>query len=309
MQLSPHRIDIVESQSYKRFPPGRGHLHIPAKHRDSALAGLSLYAPCRPRGIALRNAFWRLTSLLGPRALPGGAAPLAPPVAPSVWSALLDGWRASFGAFDDLALYSRTQSERSGFVTLLLSQGRPTAFLKVRPADTPNREFERKVVSAVRSAGPKAFTTPDVLGDCSVADWYAVGFEPLPPAPHGPPSQPPLPKILAEIQAGLSGLDRPPDVPEHWTPFHGDLTPWNLRRFPDGRLALIDWEDAGWAPRGADEVLYRATAHAVLGEPAPRFSEFHAEAVRFWSERTAGKEGNRRDERLRKTLRAALQVP
>jgi aminoglycoside phosphotransferase (APT) family kinase protein len=60
---------------------------------------------------------------------------------------------------------------------------------------------------------------------------------------------------------------------------HGDLTPWNLRQRTDGTLFLIDWEDAGWAPPGADEVYYWATEGFLSGgemllEPA--------EAREYW---------------------------
>lgn len=100
---------------------------------------------------------------------------------------------------------------------------------------------------------------------------------------------------------------------------HGDFTPWNLRRLANGDLALLDWEGAGWGPPGADEVLYRAAATAVLGAPPVRVEA--PEAIRFWRERLerrlsgqvggatdGGPQGRgRRDRRLDLAVRQALR--
>ena len=73
-----------------------------------------------------------------------------------------------------------------------------------------------------------------------------------------------------------------PATSTHWEPMHGDFTPWNLRTKRNQSLFLIDWEDAGWAPPGADEVYYRVVER-VLGKAAvvPRLDEPRA----FWIER------------------------
>ena len=61
---------------------------------------------------------------------------------------------------------------------------------------------------------------------------------------------------------------------------HGDLTPWNLRQTKTGLVYLLDWEEIGWGPPGSDEVLYTATAAAVLGV-APSPLNF-PEAIHYW---------------------------
>jgi glycosyltransferase involved in cell wall biosynthesis len=85
---------------------------------------------------------------------------------------------------------------------------------------------------------------------------------------------------------------------------HGDCAPWNLR-VTDAGLVLIDWEDAGWGPPGADEVFHRAAQAAVgLGEATASIFE---EAIAYWTRRIAGRRDTKRDERLATGLIAALR--
>ena len=85
---------------------------------------------------------------------------------------------------------------------------------------------------------------------------------------------------------------------------HGDFAPWNLRRLRDGSLALIDWEDAGFGPPGADEVFYRATSAALWGH-RPHRSEAR-EAVEFWRRRVQPQPATTREHRLAVALGEAL---
>lgn len=78
---------------------------------------------------------------------------------------------------------------------------------------------------------------------------------------------------------------------------HGDFTPQNLLRFPDGRLVLIDWEDSGWGPPDSDLVLYRATDAAVKGGVAE--IDPNSEAAVYWCSKMAHAANSRREERLR----------
>jgi hypothetical protein len=85
---------------------------------------------------------------------------------------------------------------------------------------------------------------------------------------------------------------------------HGDLTPWNLRQNPDGTLALVDWESAGWGPPQADETLFYASSMAVGLRTSPR--PVNGEAVRFWLERIEPASDGR-DARLAVRLRRVLE--
>jgi thiamine kinase-like enzyme len=91
--------------------------------------------------------------------------------------------------------------------------------------------------------------------------------------------------MTADISDRLrSRLDRPDGVPAHWAPMHGDLAPWNLRRVGHRSLWLLDWDDAGWGPPGADAVYYEATA-SVVRRRRPVRGSAPAETLHFWAER------------------------
>ena len=85
---------------------------------------------------------------------------------------------------------------------------------------------------------------------------------------------------------------------------HGDFAPWNLRQLRGGSLALIDWEDAGFGPPGADEVFYQATSAALWGRPPVRSDA--SEAVEFWRRRVEPQPATDRDHRLSVALAQAL---
>ena len=138
------------------------------------------------------------------------------------------------------------------------------------------------------------------LGSGSAAGWHYLASAPLPPGLHRPPRNPPLAAILEEVDAALTGLPRPLKTPDHWRPMHGDFAPWNLRQLRGGSLVLVDWENAGWAPPGADEVFYRATRAALLHGLVERCDT--REAVQFWRERILAQPENSRDRRLAQTL-------
>jgi len=291
---------------YKAFPPGLRQLQVPLSSRRAARAGLALYSPCRLRGILLQRAAWVGVGILGSFGLPGRRRALEPPLDEGAWASLLQAWSAEIGSFDDVALYVRTQRSRKGFIALALDAGRPVAFLKSRPSGDPDLASERAAVEAVTQAGPALFHVPPVLAEVTCAGWTTLAFRPLPPSPHRPLRRAPAEMIAGEIASSLNALKRSSEVPSHWVPCHGDLTPWNLRRLPDGRVSLVDWEDAGWAPPDSDLVLYRATASAVLGEHPGNTSSL--EAVDYWSAKLSGRvsEGHR-DRALRLATLEALQ--
>ena len=63
---------------------------------------------------------------------------------------------------------------------------------------------------------------------------------------------------------------------------HGDLTPWNIRTV-GGEQWLIDWEDAQWAPPGADAAYFDLTRRALTGR---KLQLEHPEAaLEFWRDR------------------------
>ncbi len=273
------RVPVASTRRYKDFPPGWGHIKVPMSSRSAALAGLALYTPSLTRGIWAQRAAAACVTVFGPRALPGRSFPWTP-VSEMEWQELSDRWRRELGAFDDMAGYSRLQASRTGLALVLLHKGSPIAFVKCRQGDSVSLTNERLAMEAVWSYRPRAFQVPEPLLSGSTGGWHYLVSAPLPPGLHRPPRNPPLRAILAEVEAALAVLPRPLETPDHWRPMHGDFAPWNLRQLRDGSLVLVDWEEAGWAPPGADEVFYRATRAALEHRPADRCGT--QEAVQFW---------------------------
>ena len=288
-------------QRHKSFPPGWNHLSIPVSSKEAALAGIAMYTASRVRGVAVQRLAWHATKMFGPGVLPGRGRRWAPPFAPGEWLALLEEWKIQLGGFDDFAAYRPRQAERMGAALLLLHRGDPVAFVKVGQ-DQKGLNVERAALEAVAAFGPKTFAAPEVLGSDSVGSLHYLALSPMPRRIHTAPNNPNLSAITAEIEAGLETLPRPDGTPDHWLPMHGDLTPWNLRQSGD-RMLLIDWEEAGWGPPGADLILFGAARRALGGQhPEHRCS---ADAVQFWIDRLTAEDGWS-SERFRRRMVDAL---
>jgi len=271
-------------RSHRAFPPGRGNLKIPTSSRWAAQAGLALYAPCRPKGRFARWVAWRMVDVFGTRALPGNPVEWQPPMEAEVWRALTSEWSESVGPFDEVAVHERIQVSRRGLTALLLSDGKPVGFVKVRDGDAAPLLNEFRALTSISSSEPSLFEVPQPVAMASLEGWHYLLTAALRPDLHRVPSEPPLREIAAEIRSGLKAIPRPVGTPQHWEPMHGDFTPWNLRQRRDGSCFLIDWEEAGWAPPGADEVYYWATVR-VLGKRTRDENRVRwHEAVVFWRE-------------------------
>ena len=289
---------------YKDFPPGWGHLKVPLSSRDAALAALTLYAPCRPRAYLIQRAAWIAIKTAGPAALPGRATRWVPAVDPDVWQELSAFIRREVGAFDVVAGYERLQRSHPGFALLLLRDGVPVSFVKLREGDGAAVANEYRTLAAVSRFGPRSFSVPRPLVYGELRGWHFLAIEALAPRLHRPARNPPLGLITAEVQNALKDLPRSADTPVHWLPMHGDLAPWNLRTAGRG-LVLIDWEDAGWGPPGADEVYYRCTQAALdLGDTS---TSVYNEAIAYWHRKLADRRDTKRDSRLATDVSAALR--
>jgi phosphotransferase family enzyme len=291
------------NRRYKDFPPGWGHVKIPMSSRGAALAGLGLYTACRTRALWAQRATRAMVAMLGPRALWGRSFTWNP-MSETEWETLASVWRHELGPFDDVAGYSRLQASRGGVALLLLRRGSPIAFVKLRQGDDGHLSNEQRALMAVWSYGPRAFLVPEPLDSGSLDDWHYLALAPLPPELHRPARNPPLAAILEDVAAALAALPRLPGTPQHWRPMHGDFAPWNLRQLRGGSLVLVDWENAGWAPPGADEVFYRAAWAALRYRRAERCDAL--EAVQFWRARVSPQQENTRDERLARALGRAF---
>jgi hypothetical protein len=270
-----------------KFPPVWGHLEIPTSSRSAALAGLALYAPCKRWTILAHRLTWAVTAALGPAILPGRRNVWQPPMEDETWHGLLQEWQPGLGRPEGFVVYHRRPAGRQGFNLLALRDGEPRAFLKLRADAGTRLENEYQALKRVRAYGPKSFTAPEGLALGERAGWHYLVLTPFPPRPHRPPRHARLEPVVEEIDAALRTLPRGAETPSHWRPMHGDLTPWNLRRLDAGPLILFDWEDAGWGPPGADEVLFRATEAALGGGRKVNGERGHEEALAFWQERLA----------------------
>jgi hypothetical protein len=293
---------------YKTFPPRWSHIKVPLSSRQAARAALAMYSPCTRKGIAVQQAGWALVSALGPAVLPGRRTTWTPPVAQPEWDDLLNRWRGRHGNFDGMAIYERPQQGRAGSLFLLLRGGDPVGFVRLRHDAQQATEREHRVLQALTENGVDAFWHPRPLAVDAIGGWHALVASPLPPSMHRPVRDGDPQVVTAALGAAVAAaLPRAAQTPSHWEPMHGDLTPWNLRRLAGGRVALVDWEDAGWGPPGADAALYQATLTALYGypvRPAP------AEAAAFWRDRLERRPVGAADAGLTvKTLAALAAAP
>jgi hypothetical protein len=283
---------------------GTRNVLIPTGSRRGALAGIALITRSKPAALAAQWGLYAAVAVLGPRIVPGDRVRWVPPGGSARWRALA----ARVGPFDDLALYERPQASRTGLAAVLLRAGRPVGFLKLRE-DPAELDREHLAMVALTRARPETFRLPRVLDRGETADWHWLVMEAMPPRPAAPARRVPLSRMVADIQRCLEPLLPPQDVPAHWRPMHGDLTPWNLRRCGRGLPWLIDWEDATWAPPGADQVYYAATSAAALGRrPVSPPEPGHVEAAEFWLERLAARSGDDHDAPLTARLAAELRL-
>jgi hypothetical protein len=209
-----------------------------------------------------------------------------PPIPEEVWTALSEEWMAVVGGFDTIAAYRPRQRSRSGHGILLIRDGAPQAFVKLRTGATADLTGEHEALARVSTVGVSGFRCPRPLRLGRYDEWGYLAMSALPPVLGRVPADPPLGALTEEISNALGDLPGGETVPGHWRPMHGDFTPWNLRSSPGGQLTLVDWEEVGWGPPGADEVLYRAVSGALARRPVTGLAGA-VEAVDFWTERVA----------------------
>lgn len=273
------------NRSYKVLPPD-GLLAIPTSSRAAARAGLMMYTACRPRPLLAQRLAWAFVSALGPRWLPTRSQPFEDPTAGESWAELCQRWTGTLGSFDDVAVHLRRPSNRRGASLILLDQGRPIAFVKVRPDRGDALDVEAAALGAFggRSA---PFEVARVLDRGRVGRWHYLAMSPLPVRIHTIPAGVDLIDVATAVSQVLeSAWTRPSDVPVEWLPMHGDFTPWNLRSSGES-LLLYDWERATWAPPGADIVWWDSAIEVLDLDVAPTGATHPPAAVAYWIERLA----------------------
>ncbi len=252
-----------------RFPAS-GHIWVPASGRRGAAAGVSMHSPCTIPAVFAQRVLWSAVRIFGPWVLPGVRESWDEPVAHSTWEHFTAEWIEAFGRWDSAALYRRPQASRSGCSLLLLRDGRGVGFVRIT-TDAQRAEREFTVMSSVWAARPASFAIarPVGVGHSSGLSW--VGSESVPNYPLGAVRKPAVrERVAAEIADILdTALTRSDAIPSAWRGSHGDLSPWNLRTELTGRVRVIDWEDAAFAPAGVDSLYGAVTAHLTFGTPLP----------------------------------------
>jgi Phosphotransferase enzyme family len=277
---------------FVRLPPGTGHVLVPTSSRRAAAAGIALLTFCHKGPLAGQWALYTAVRLCGGKLIPG------PRVSWALPDSLINA-AAMFGNIDAVAVYERPQASRSGFSAVLMGAGRAVAFVKARP-ESAGLDRERRVLQAFPNGDGGHFRVPLVLSNGS--DWLLL--EALPIQPTRPWRRPPIKAIEEEIDLRLRHvLPRADNVPGHWKPMHGDLTPWNVRRVAN-RGWIIDWEDAAWAPPGADRAYLAATSSAVFGS---RPIGANSEVIDFWLDRLARRTQTDHDSPFNNRIARALR--
>lgn len=295
---------MLRDAQWVRYPPGVSNVFIPLTSRGGASAGVCLYPASRWTGLLGQWATYTAIRVLGPRALPGKRYSWSPPTDASVWRKLRAEWDAALGPVDEIAVYERLQSTRSGVGLMLLSGGRPLAFVKVQETGEALRR-ERELLELLADVELPGVFVPRVVASGVVADWEWLALTPLPTGPHRPARGiDPEGFSAALSDALLPVLARPDGIPTDWQPMHGDLTPWNVRRVRDGRLCLLDWESADWGPPGADAAYYRCVAAVIYGDPPGRASR---DVVEHWSSVLSQRLESEPDAHLNTRMAAVLQ--
>jgi hypothetical protein len=150
----------MTTERYKLFPPRWCSCRIPTSSRGAALAGLTLYSPCRPTAVWAHRAAWMSVRLFGPQALIGRPSTWRPSINDEVWRQLCAAWRNELGAFDTVAAYEPPQRSRPGLAVLLLRRDAPVAFIKAREDGEGWLANEARAHEAVWGARPRSFSIP-----------------------------------------------------------------------------------------------------------------------------------------------------
>jgi len=264
------------------FPPTADGVLVPRDDRACALLGITMYTASRRSVLLAQRAAHASASVVGLRVLPARRDE----VVIEEWSDLTDSWHETLGDVDSVAMYQR-RDPRAGVTMLACRGGVPVALIKCRHGGA-GLAAEQQALARLEGRSVAGLSFPVPLGHGVSAEgvtWAAQEF--VFRRPHRPVlslDQGQLDALSAAIAEACAGLDgeQPGDDMEL---AHRDLTPWNLRRDHRGKVWLIDWEDVGWAPRGADAGYLALAASALRrgrGRPVmePRVADFWRARVR-----------------------------
>lgn len=229
-----------------------------------------MHSPCAPAAVFAQRALYAAVRFAGPRIIPGRRDSWNYPVDSETWLGFVEEWHALFGDWDSIALYRRPQRDRDGCALLLLRRGRGVGFIRIT-ADDARARNEFAVMRGVHRASPETFMIAEPLGLGSRDGWSWLATATVPNYPLGAVRQRPVrARVINEIADILDDVvERSDGIPAGWRGAHGDLAPWNLRTDLFGRVIVIDWEDAVFAPSGSDLLYAELTAQVTFRSRPP----------------------------------------
>jgi hypothetical protein len=264
-----------------------------------------LYTAARPLPVVAQQLLWLAARATNGRTARGASthwpSPLSDAAMAELWTRLAE---IAGRPADGMAVYERLQSERRGAPTFLFCAGPRSLLVRVR--ETPDALNVEQRIGTVFAARPAAgFTVPALAGSGELDGWHWTAHEAISSRPHRP-----VRRVRATLFDQISDLveraiPRPDAVPAHWRGAHGDVTAWNLRS-TGRRTWLIDWEDAGYAPPGADFVYFEAIRAAVGRSRSRATGDEYAEARAYWREIISRRSVAPTERKLAARLRAAL---
>lgn len=264
-------------QSSVLFPPASGGVLLPCSDRAAAQLGLTLYTASKRWVLAAQRTSYKLLGVFGPRILPGRRVVLQIPE----WEELTASWRDVVGPVRSVARYQR-KDPRAGMLLLLMREKQGPLVVKVRE-DGSGILNEQRLLHAMQGQDLRGVRVPRPVGFGTTSaglTWAAQEFvfdRPHRPVYHLDNRQ--LGVLTRSIAQAFDQLGLTSSRRDGWVPAHGDVTPWNLRRDHTGAVWLLDWEDAGYLPPGADEAYFRLTSSTLCGtQPGP----MSPEAGSYW---------------------------
>jgi hypothetical protein len=268
---------------------------------------MTLYTAARPLPVIAQQLLWLAARATAGRTARGEVRRWSPPLREAAMDHLWTEVGKLAGAHaDGIAVYERLQADRAA-LTFLYCAGPASLLVRVRPSPA-ELDAELRVSRAFAARPATSFQVPALAGSGEIDGWHWTAHQAIAARPHRPVRRPPI-RLFDEVGDLVERiLPRPASVPAHWRGAHGDVTPWNLRRSGDARW-LIDWEDAGYAPPGADFVYFEAVRAAIGRGRSRACGERYAEAREYWREVVGRRAVAPVERKLAARLRAALAEP
>lgn len=240
MPCSDRRVRTTLLSRRRLMLPERGRLP----------GGLWMHAACRPVAVLANTVAGHLTRL-SVSLIPARKGELELPFHEEILVGILESV-PKLRADRDWVVLMPSDSRRARAMILGLDERRrPSVFVKVT-RDEPNR-LALRLLAELEATGAR-FVFPKVTDVVQIGGWWITVEQPLPQLPHSPARLEParLKELTAEIQELVPTEAGLPCG-------HGDFGPWNVRRFSNGLLGILDWEYATRSPMAADAVWYALT--------------------------------------------------